>query len=313
MRSWKCLFLILLCCTLTGCAMAQPAMSDSLDPIAAPDSDTEAESASVLPPTASEPLPEEPAVEDAPAKPLDPELLAQKEAEFIAMANHDNYITGTLVDGYLGAHSLEERAKTYLIVQTDAGDLYRVEGYDGELGRTNTPLSIATTRTPGLWGMERLLNQQVLIFFDPEQQQDTYTIDHPKEIDFLPQVVGYRPPEEVIQHAQAQAQVLIDNMLDIPDRRVFTPEDAILAVIDHMELEKAERTTDVFGGLCYQAGAYQISVIAIWYNENYGSSAADSASAQAAAPPYIKYIVSVDNDINPIFYRVSLDGTVEDG
>lgn len=183
--------------------------------------------------------------------------------KFMAMANHDNYIIGKVVDSYT-VQNRNDLSDSYVTVISD-GVEYRIEGLCWGLNHTQTPFSIST------W--EYLYEsypkgEPALIFFDKDRLNQN--VIRPKDI-----CIGQHPTgvsmDDLAIGIQKISQRLIDNYNAVSNPAVYSPEEAIWTYISlngYSEPIKAEK--DEYGSIYYVCGDYCLKYEGVLFNEYFG-------------------------------------------
>ncbi|MEG0092232.1 MAG: hypothetical protein RSA20_10450, partial [Oscillospiraceae bacterium] len=161
----------------------------------------------------------------------------ERTKEFLAMANHDNYITGEIIKFDFQPYP----AQSYLMVECK-DKVYRVSGSLGQEGEGLQPFLLSSSYS-AKDSQEIKDGWYATVFYDDVLSSDQTDITSPKEI-FLSM---YATPSEVYDVAQQAeitqylAEILVKNFYAIENKKIFTPDEAMLYVADYLQLENLQK------------------------------------------------------------------------
>lgn len=178
---------------------------------------------------------------------------------FEQMANYDNYIIGTTIEG----KKTDNPAESYIIFEAD-GQEYRLEGLYWNHYVTQQPFVIDDEcyinlrDTVGAGG-------SILVFYDEEDVDGN--VIRPKSYDIF-----YKEwdMEKTAKRIQRRAERLMDNYNAIPEPKISNPQDALLAVIEAENLGPVEIGTNIYGAPCYVCGDKYVFLGEVRFNEIFG-------------------------------------------
>lgn len=243
--------------------------------------------------------------------------------QFISMANHDNYIIGTIIDSC----RTEDYSKSYIIIESN-GTEYRIEGLCWDKDYTQCPFSVATSMNLGDTYIE---NSGVIVFYDEGNINNN--VIYPKDIYISSQ------NEDLYIRAEAIKKIserLVDNYSAIEEHKLLTPDDAMLALIKNKGMKNPVEDVDKYGAKCYTCDGYRIYYSGIWFSECFGMTDEEfikyyedthfdypyfleslNFDYELRKEPYIMYRVAIEKYdseyIGPenYFYYVSITGHIE--
>ena len=165
-----------------------------------------------------------------------------------------------------------------------------------------------------------------VVFFDEPLEEGETDILYPKEVFFSMPPAAENPQtiEDAIILTQYLSQALIKNFTHLPDKSIFTPDEALLRVADHLNLADVEMVEQPGGTPAYAAGDIGLYFTDIKYNRYFGMDRAEGAEIyqnqsfldEAEFPdrimdkPFIQYAVVVASGGHNDVYYVDINGTV---
>lgn len=178
---------------------------------------------------------------------------------FEQMANYDNYIIGTTIEG----KKTDNPAESYILFEAD-GQEYRLEGLYWNHYVTQQPFVIDDEcyinlrDTVGAGG-------SILVFYDEEDVDGN--VIRPKSYDIFYKEWDL---EKTAKRIQRRAERLMDNYNAISEPKISNPQDALLAVIEAENLGPAEIGTNIYGAPCYVCGDKYVFLGEVRFNEEFG-------------------------------------------
>ena len=245
--------------------------------------------------------------------------IEEREALFLQMANHDQYSAGEIVD--LDFQPFPE--VSYLVVQC-GGQQYRVSCRLSGMVYRLRPFTLNSYVGKDL--DEFRPGWYAVVFFDEPLEEGETDILYPKEVFFSMPPAAENPQtiEDAIILTQYLSQALIKNFTHLPDKNIFTPDEALLRVADHLNLADLEMVEQPGGTPAYAAGDVGLYFTDIKYNRYFGMDRAEGAEIyqnqsfldEAEFPdrimdkPFIQYAVVVASGGHNDVYYVDINGTV---
>lgn len=188
----------------------------------------------------------------------------EREALFLSMADHSNYIIGDIVSHYCSSDFKD----SYVIIEAE-GEEWRLEGLYWTTCFMETPFNIEHFQilSTDLWHVK------VIVFYDGELSEKTAHIIKPKSIYYMPKFVG-EDLEKRAQQIKKAAQKIVENYNAIENKEILSPDEAMRAVIKYEGLEDLHLEKTVFedGIHGYSFGNYRLFYCMFDFNEYYNMS-----------------------------------------
>ncbi|MEG3028832.1 MAG: hypothetical protein RR827_00365 [Oscillospiraceae bacterium] len=252
--------------------------------------------------------------------------LEDRKGMFLKMANHDKYIMGYVVESFCS----DDYSTSYVIMKTLDDKIYRVEGLMWDKYYTRGYFSLSTGIT--LYSSPLIVGRSIIFFYDEEKELEdgTYFIENPKEFIQMqpPYVRTVADMEKNVQFIQTHAEQLMRNFNAIENPKIFSPEEAMQAVISKFDLKNMTKFIDERGVVVYVNEKYRLEYCTLYFYEPLGMTDEEAEehaknielfgshyhSISPYAPPYIKYklqLIELDGDICRTSYLVDITGEIE--
>lgn len=241
---------------------------------------------------------------------------------FWSLASHDQYLSGVVTD----CHFTDYPQDSYICFRAD-GQEYRVEGSLGKNHEGLLPFHSVYSYS-GKEADECRPGWQIVVYFEDQLPEDETTITQPKEIYmFLPDNVD--KVNAWIGITDYELAVLRKNYDAMEGKEVFSPQEAMRRVAQHIGLENPQEQSTSPGIYVYTDGQHTISFLALHYNKYYQLDRDAGYKAYANDPnkatyflnpafpgdgiltrPFIEYEVLDQYDQYRNLYFVSITGEV---
>lgn len=242
---------------------------------------------------------------------------------FWELAAHDQYLSGMVT----GCQFTDYPGESWIAFTADDGQTYRVEG---ALGREyeGLPPFHSVYSYSGKESDECRPGWRVLVYYEDALPAGSTTITRPKDI-FLFSPEDTAGPKEQISTTEYELGVLRKNFDGIEGKAIFTPDEAMGRVAEHLGLEVQAQSASS-GITLYTDGSHTLSFHQLWYNPYYQldrEAAArtntdlygwtdrldnpDFPGEEALTRPYLEYeILDQQGDGQSTSYYVSVTGDV---
>lgn len=313
--------IVVLCCALllTGCSISGPSASSTASAPSLPDSASSSAAESNLQQnTVEKPL----SITQPTPSPAASEFEDNTPEYFWSLASHDQYLSGVVTD----CHFTDYPQDSYICFRAD-GQEYRVEGSLGKNHEGLLPFHSVYSYS-GKEADECRPGWQIVVYFEDQLPEDETTITQPKEIYmFLPDNVD--KVNAWIGITDYELAVLRKNYDAMEGKEVFSPQEAMRRVAQHIGLENPQEQSTSPGIYVYTDGQHTISFLALHYNKYYQLDRDAGYKAYANDPnkatyflnpafpgdgiltrPFIEYEVLDQYDQYRNLYFVSITGEV---
>lgn len=251
--------LVLCICLLTGCSISGTSASPTASTTSLPDSASSPEAESNL---QQDTVEESPSVTQPTPSPAASKFEDNTPEYFWSLASHDQYLSGVVTD----CHFTEYPQDSYICFQAD-GREYRVEGSLGK-NHEGLPPFHSVYSYSGREADECRPGWNIVVYFEDQLSEDETTITQPKEIYlFLPDDVD--KVNAWIGITDYELTVLRKNYDALEDKSVFSPQEAMRRVAQHIGLENPQEQSTSPGIYVYTDGQHTISFLALHYNRYY--------------------------------------------
>lgn len=271
-------------------------------------------------PTATPTVTAAPTPTASPAPTTNPDNTPER---FWELAAHDQYLAGVITD----CRFTDYPGECWIAFTADDGQAYRVEGALGKEHEGLPPFHSLYSYS-GKASDECRPGWQVLVYYEDELSPGDTTITRPKDI-FLFSPEDTAGPEEQLFTTEYELDVLRKNFDGIEGKTVFTPDEAMRRVAEHLGLQ-VEAQSPSPGVTQYTDGNHTLDFHHLWYNRYYQLDREQAARAnadlsgwvaklddpdfpgeQALTTPYVEYeILDLQSDGQSTSYYVSITGDV---
>lgn len=321
------LSMVLCGCLLTGCSISVTSASSTASTSSLPDSASSSMAESNL---QQDTVEESPSVTQPTPSPAASEFQSSVKGEdntpeyFWSLASHDQYLSGVVTD----CHFTDYPQDSYICFDAD-GREYRVEGSLGK-NHEGLPPFHSVYSYSGREADECRPGWNIVVYFEDQLSEDETTITQPKEIYlFLPDSADI--VNAWIGITDYELTVLRKNYDALEDKSVFSPQEAMRRVAQHIGLENPLEQSTSPGIYVYTDGQHTISFQALHYNRYYQLDRDAGYKVYANDPnlaarfmdpdfpgdgimsqPFIEYEVLDQYDQRRDLYFVSITGDVSD-
>lgn len=313
---------VVLCgCLLSGCSNSTTSASSPAVPSSTPDYENSSSTESSLQQSTDEaPLTTHSITSPVPS--LSPECEDNTPERFWSLASHDQYLSGIIID----CHFADYPQDSYICFNAN-GQEYRVEGSLGKNHEGLLPFHSFYSYS-GKESDECEPGWRIVVYFEDQLCEGETTITQPKEI------YMFRPDNSDMLTAwigitDYELTVLRKNYDALENKAVFSPQEAMRRVAQHLGLNNPQEQSPSPGIYVYADGQHTISFQALHYNKYYQLDRDAAYEVYAHDPnqatrfmnpafpgdgimsqPFIEYEVLDQHEQNRDFYFVSITGEV---